>query len=169
MSTAVIGFDLTRVYTSVSPSGSGEQSPRLGQVYIDGQGNRYRFVKNLHSSTLAVGDVVFYDYTNGVSYEVARLGTGISGLDAMAGAAMGTIATNGFGWIQIAGDGTALVHGGTAVTIGDSLKGSNAQLYVIKDADIGTAPAHHNHMRVRVDYSTASGALKAVTINCHSW
>lgn len=171
MTTSQIGFSLTQVYSAITPSGTGLQSPKLGQIYSDGQGNQYRFVKNSHTSDLVVGDVVFYDYQNGVSTEVCRLGASGSGngLDAMAGAAMGAIPTTGYGWIQFQGDGTANVDGTTDVAIGDSLKGSSGQVYVVKDAAIGTTPAYQNYMRSRVAYTTNSAATKTVLIHCLAW
>lgn len=158
---------LTKVYSSLAPSTSQsvDTVPTPGDVRYDSTGKVYKFVKNLHSSALAVGDVVMQAFANAVGYEVNRMTTAT--LNMLAGVAVGAIPASGYGWIQIEGDNdTILMEGTSAIAIGDSLKGVNAQLYLVKDAATGTEATYARHVIAREAYNTGSAATKKGTIRC---
>jgi len=164
MSGSQIGFLLTQTYTSLSPSGAGLQAHKLGQIYEDGIGNKYKFVKNTHSSAFAISDVVSYDYSGATTTSVFDGAT--AALPYMAGVAMGAIPASGFGWIQIAGVGSALVDGTTDVAIGDSLKAVNGEVHAVKDQAAGTAPSFGNYMVALAEQTSATDTIIAVHICC---
>lgn len=165
MSTTLIGFDLTAVYSALTPSGSGLQAPKLGQVYEDGVGKKYKFVKNNHSSALTVGDVVCYTYANAVNTDVIRPTTAT--LNFMAGVAVGAIPVSGFGWIQVKGvnDATNL-DGTTDIAIGDSLKAVNGTLAAVKDAAAGTTPSFQNYLIALEAFTDNSAAATNSVLIC---
>lgn len=144
---------LTQVYSSLIDGG--QSAPPLGATTVAG-GKVYMFVQNLFTSDLAAGNIVFYDFANGYTYQVNRLGTGTTGISQMAGAANAAIPTTKYGWIQIGGVRTDLSIDGTSdVAAGDALKGVSGALSLVIDAAVATGPSYPNFVV----------ALEAVTTN----
>jgi hypothetical protein len=170
MATPVISYpDFSQVYSSATPTGAGTDGspPALGTVYYNGKSTKYKFVKNNHGSALVVGDVVQYDLSSDVVYEVKQPVT--AGLHILAGVAMGAIPASGYGWIQIKGQNSSInMEGTTDIAAGDSLKGSNAQSYLVKDQSAGTAPTHANFVIALDDYTTNSAGLVEGWICCEA-
>lgn len=174
MSTAQIAWDFTRVYAagSLGPTGSGSttslgidgQAPARGQRYEDKFGNVYKFV--LNSGTIAtIGDVACHDYSTAGESVVKQTTTGA--LDSLAGVWLGAAPASGYGWIQIKGFNAAInALGNVAIVIGDSLKGVNAQAYVVHDTAQGTAATYYNNIRALSAYAVNAPALITGSINC---
>lgn len=167
-----IRFDTSVVWKAADYNAAGPRTlvdkPSLGQFQRDPEsGKSYELVKNNFGSDLVAGDVVFRDHANGVWSEVNQLGSGTTGIEQMAGVAIGAIPTTGYGWIQVWGDHDEINMEGTlAITVGDSLKGSAGNSYVIQDNDVGTEPSYRNHIVAREAYAVGAAALKKGTIRC---
>jgi hypothetical protein len=156
-----IKFDVTRFYTALV----GEpdvQAPKLGTTFKDDQGIEYQFVLNSHSADQVAGYVGFRDLSGGLRTSVKKCATAV--LDVMAGVWMSAVPAAGYGWIQTLGVyASVLVESTTDIVIGDSLKGVDAQFYVVKDQAIGTAPSYVNHIRaLAARTSNDSGALSCL-------
>ena len=134
-----------------------------GAFSIEG-GNVYINCQNKSASALNVGEVVTYDVSNGLAYQVIKPTTAT--LDQVAGVVAESIAVDGFGKVMAFGTTTAYVSGGTDVTIGDSLKAVNGVFNVIKDQASGTAPSFKQHLRALAGYTTDASALVKVHVNC---
>lgn len=156
------------VYATLGIIQGSLSTPFLGEIRFARRGNaKYKFVKNLKATALAVGDVVFFDWVNGKSTEVNKLGTGSTGIGSMAGVAMGVIPASGFGWIQIRGDNdSVLLEGTAAIAVGDRLKGVSGQSYAVKDAAYTATASYPNYLVGREAYAVASAALKKAYIAC---
>ena len=165
-----IGFDLTRVFTSaqIGPSaglGIGDQAPELGVVFEDDVGNKYKFVKNTHTAAFAVGDVGGLDISGGLHTSVKKMAT--AQLNLLAGVWMGAPATLGYGFIQKIGTNSSiLTDGGTDTVLGDSLKGVDAQFYVVKDQAVGTEATYVNTIICLQAFTDTPAALKKGYIHC---
>lgn len=159
-----IKFDVTRVYTDLFDEVD-VQAPKLGQTFRDAAGNAYQFVKNTHSAAQVAGYVGFYDFSGGLMTSVKKCATAV--LDVMAGVWMGAPAADGYGWIQKLGIYSSILFEGTTdIAIGDSLKGVDAQFYVVKDQAAGTEPTYVNHIRALEAFTTNATGSKKGLIFC---
>lgn len=168
-----VGFDVTRVYTALGPSttaasvGVGNQAPQLGEVYHDeATGKKYRFAKNTHTTAFSVGDAAFYDVSGNLNTSAMKGAT--ANLNLLAGIWVGAPAASGYGWIQTKGyNDTINVEGTTDIVLGDSLKGSNGQFYLVHDAAVGTVAAYPNaHVIALAGFTTNSTGTIAGDIRC---
>jgi len=110
------------------------------------QQNAYRWVQNKHGSALTVGQVCFHADGDAANF-FEKVYDGATGdLSFMAGVVQAaSLAADSYGWIQIYGYYASIsmyASGGTAIAVGDSLKGVNAKTYVVNGAATGTAPVH---------------------------
>ena len=171
MSTVKLGYDFTKVYTTLLNTDPDNECPNLGTIFESADGKAYRFVVNNHASALVVGDVVFCDKTALYPNAVSVLNTDSCGAVAagiMAGVAMGAIAAAGYGWIQFAGVGSAKVESTTDIVVGDTLKGVNSQVYAVTDAAVAVAASYYNHLRALLARTDNDAAVVAnnVSVNC---
>ena len=139
-----------------------------GSVRHDSAGNVYRYVYNLTGATLAVGDVVFFGNGTANTYTgtsppsaanpdapamfcaVFQIGVANSGSDLgyMAGVALAAIPNLNWGWVQTRGyNPTISVDGtGTAIVIGDTLKGVSGANTALHGTAKATAPLFARHI-----------------------
>ena len=157
--------DVTKTYTSADLAEVDVQCPKLGDTYIDVQGNEFKCVKNTTASAYVVGDVVSSTYANAVDTETQAGAT--AALNLMAGVAMGAIPASGFGWIQTWGYNASInTLGHASNVIGASLKAVNSQVYATFDAAPGTESTYRRHIVSLAAYTTTSAALKPGLIRC---
>lgn len=135
-----------------------------GMYFFDELGKVFRYCQNKAAGATAAGDAGAYTYANGLSYQVIVPTTAT--LDQLAGVWSEVVAVDASGSIQVSGPCNALVDGTVDVSIGDSLKGVDAQKYLVKDAAGGTAATYKQHVKALVAWATNSAALKAVDVRC---
>ena len=75
----VLGHDVTRTYTTLTPIDVDAIPPKLGTVFKSSDGKAYRFVVNNHSAALVIGDVVALDKTALYPNAVTQSGTDSAG------------------------------------------------------------------------------------------
>lgn len=187
MATTQIFFDTSRVFTYTGKTIAGvTAAAKLGAIYEDSTGKKYKFCVNGHSAAGTAGDFTAYDYNGaGLTLAYGPLAA-IAGntcvvfkpstatLTNMAGVWCGTPALSsstqtGAGWVQIQGQtDSALVDGTTDLSIGDSIKMVNATFAAVKDAASGTAATYHSFGIMLVAYTTNAEALKSVMLCCGS-
>lgn len=144
-----------------------------GNVRTGFDGNVYRYVKNSTGADAAVGDAAFYGTANTLGFlnEVFQLGQSAKGTLAtsLAGIWAGAVASGSYGWIQIRGYCASVnIIGTTDVVVGDSLKGTTGQSYLIHDTAAGTAPTIGSHVVALAGLTTdATPTLIAGYVRCY--
>lgn len=137
---------VTVVYATLLDLQRSGLAPGVLRSSVDG-GKVFKLCKNTHSAALVIGDPVCYDLTTNVSeFEVKQPATAI--LNHLAGVAVGALPISGFGWIQIFGKCAAVrvIGSGTAILLGDTLKGVNASSLLLKDQTTGTESTFSNRI-----------------------
>lgn len=187
-SVQIVAGDLSRVFTYTGKTIPGVNGvPTPGVIFEDGlNGNKFKYVLNGHSAAQTVGNVGALDYNGagltlakgplaaiaGNTFVVFQLTTATINLLAgvwMGAAPLSSSVQTGAGWVQYKGqNGSCLVESTTDVAIGDSLKGVNAQFYVVKDAATGTRVSYENYLVALVAKTADSAALMSCYIACGS-
>lgn len=115
--TALIGANLTKTYTAAELSNDGS-APGLGDIYMDSDGKRYKFVKYNNGQAVAAvaGNFVYYHAASGTSAgEINEVTMDLSdSANVGAGVLQAVIADGSYGWIQTYGPATLT----TALTAG---------------------------------------------------
>lgn len=149
--------DLTKTYSSLLELHRSGLAPGLFRAAHNG-GRIYKLVKNNHASALTVGDWVQLDLLAAdTDSEVKQAVT--AGLALGGGVAMGAIPAAGYGWLCVYGYVAAVrtKGDGTAIAVGDTLKGLNATFTMVVDQAAGTAPTFSRGV-VALDASTSADA-----------
>jgi hypothetical protein len=112
MSIALIGFDPTAVYTAAEVT-AGTPPYGYGDIAVDRNGNEYQFVRS-DATGFAVAAACLITSTATVQAVASSVNTTNSAPGQVAaggpiGVAMGTVAANGAGWLQVRGRGSVLV------------------------------------------------------------
>ncbi len=146
----------------------------LGSIRFDRFGNKYRYVKNTGTPTLLVSALAYLveDSTLASQGEVEECLA--AGLGFLAGLVMATagLATDEYGWIQVAGRGSALALGLTDATwtLGATMKGVDQLNTCIQDQALGTAAIYPRTLVLLESIATvqtpAAAAVDVMIIGC---
>lgn len=133
---------------------------------------KFRRVFNANATeAMTFGQAVYTKY--GKSEEVIVCDTAASGLPSYAGRVSDandylneayTIPAQSWGTVLMWGEGLAEVEGTDDIAAGDSLKGVNAQKYMVKDQAAGTEASYYSHDIALEAFTTDDMALKKVFV-----
>ena len=130
----------------------------------------YRWVLNGESSTaLTVGQTCYHDPADADEQEenVYLLGTGTTVASMMAGVVQATsLAAGSYGWILVLGNYGSVsmyANGVTAIAVGDYLKGSSGQGYVVHDSSSSDVSQTQVSVTVSIGGTTNLTTLPTLT------
>jgi hypothetical protein len=141
----------------------------VGSIRIEADGKQYRWCKNNASTSWAAGCLVCHEVANlGADLYKTAIIPASADLALLAGVAMGVVAQNYFGWVQIAGPHSdVLISKVTALVAGDSVVPSNGINYGVRSAALGAASYRRCVTLLEANATTASAtAAFEAMINC---
>ena len=148
----------------------------VGTVRHESNGDIYIWLKNTATTALTAKQPVCYEVATVGSRTLFKTCLTPATADLMLAAgiaitAIGASGANMYGWVQCRGyvsEVPVLAVSGTAIAVGDTLKGVNGQTYLAKSIAAGTAPAYTSSFVLLEVVSDATGATvyKDVYVNC---
>ena len=141
----------------------------VGTLRWDGE-SCFRWVYNDTGSATVVGEVVFHDLSDAaLTITHNAIAAATADLSAMAGVCMAICASASYMWIQVLGFCTSalvLEDTGTVTSIGDYLKGVNANVAATYDAESPATYCRNLQALAVMTSTTAVTATMAVMVNC---
>ena len=119
MGTMITPADLTA-------AGSAKRTAEQGQLFEDGKGRCFMYVKNEGTASTAAGTVVGHFSTTLADGAISAVATtviecGLGSVMPVAGVALSVIAEDEYGWIQVKGRNIGIILSDGGVAAGDAL------------------------------------------------
>jgi len=138
----------------------------VGQLRVEPDGRIYRYVQNLHSAALGIGEFACGSTTDvllGLAYQAGAANTDIS---IFLGVPLASIPANSYGWLQCRGRGVASVNGTTTtLALGNAIVPASGSLVGVRSTTGAVIPAGGYVMSLNAATITTTQVTTVVLIN----